>query len=412
MRYELFIGLRYLRARRKQVFISIITLISIAGVALGVSALIITLSVMNGFRKDLRQKIVGVNAHIIILDQRDIGLESEEVNKVQRKIKKIKSVISSAPFVYGQIMLKSGKRISGAVIKGIIPNESTKVTDIQKYLIQGDLGKLEESKDASKWGIVLGKELAKNLGVFLGKDVLLFSPSEMAGHLGMMPVIRKFQVVGIFDSGMYEYDANLAYVSLSNAQRLFNLDEKITGIEVKIRDFSKAGKIARTIQRILGYPYLARSWMSANRNLFAALKLEKITMSIILVLIVLVAAFNIISTLMMMTMEKTTDIGILKAMGASKRSIMKIFMIEGLVIGLIGMFVGLGIGYGACSLLGKYQFIKLPQDVYYIDALPVQMQINDFLFIGLAAVLISFFATLYPSYKASQLNPCEAIRYE
>jgi len=424
MGYELFISWRYLKAKRKQIFISIISLISISGIALGVAALIITLSVMNGFRNDLREKIIGMSSHVVVLDQRNMGLE--EPNIVQKKVEKIESVVAVAPFVYGQAILRNGDRTSGAVIKGIFPKETKNIASLLTHLKEGNLDYLEfplKKNDSSQGkilpknlgkfekGIVMGEVLAKNLNLSLGMNVLLISPMDMATQLGMIPRMEKFRLVGIFDSGMYEYDANLAYIFFPVAQKLFNLGERATGLEVKIDNIFFAGKVAASIQRELGYPYWARSWMVTHRNLFAALKLEKVTMFIILVLIVLVAAFNIISTLMMMTMEKTKDIGILKAMGAARRSVLKIFLFEGLIIGVVGTLIGAVVGYIACRLLGKYQFVKLPQDVYYISSLPVHIQRSDFIYIILGVILISLMAAIYPAYKASRLDPCQAIRY-
>ncbi|MCK5533991.1 lipoprotein-releasing ABC transporter permease subunit [bacterium] len=410
MNYELFISLRYLIAKRKHIFVSLITIISVGGVALGVAALIVTLSVMNGFQDDLRNKILGMSAHITVLDQKGEGLSLSNLQQVKEKIKQEEEVIAIAPFVYGQIILRAGKEVSGSVIKGINPAEEKKVSDIAQKIRKGSLD--FSSNDESMPKIVLGEELARNLGLFVGEEVVLISPYSMITPMGMMPRMMKFEVGGIFSVGMYEYDANMAFVSLSVARNLFNLKDKITGLEIKIKDIFKADQVAANLQEELDYPCWVRSWMSSNKNLFTALKLEKIGMFIILTLIVLVASFNIISTLILMTMEKVKDIGILKAMGAKDKAIMKIFVWEGSIIGFSGTVLGCVLGLVISKILEKYEFIKLPADVYYISTFPVKIQVMDFIWVGLAAVLISFLSTLYPAYKAARLDPCEAIRYE
>ncbi len=405
MRYELFISLRYLRAKRKQVLLSIITFISIGGVALGVTALLVTLSVMNGFKSDLTNKILGTYAHIVVLHQTGQGLSN--YTGVQKEIENIPHIIASAPFVYGQIMLKAGDNVAGAVVKGINPEAESKITDLRRNITAGNLDTLNGSKS-----IILGSELARNLGVVLNEEVFLISPMGVVSAFGFIPRMEKFTVGGIFNSGMYDYDSNLSYVSLQSARDFFNLGEKITGIAVKTDNPYRAQEVSLNMQEELGFPYWVRSWMVTNRNLFSALRLEKITMFIILVLIILVAAFNIVATLMMMTMEKTKDIGILKAMGATRKNITRIFIFEGLIIGVIGTVLGCIGGFAISKLLDVYQFINIPSDVYYLDRLPVEMQLGDFLIVAISAIAISLLATIYPSYKAGKLDPCEAIRCE
>lgn len=431
MPFELTIGLRYLRARRKQAFISLITWISIGGVMVGVMTLLIVLAVMSGFEEDLRGKILGTNSHIVILEPTNSGIE--DYSAVIKKVEAIDRVVSAAPFIYSQVMLTSDTNVSGVVIRGIDPELEGKVTSLVENLKEGDIKLLGASfspdgnstivpqpltPDGNKamigslGGIVIGKELARNLGAFRGQEITVISPLGNMTPMGMIPRMKKFKVVGIFESGMFEYDTSLAFISLENAQRFFNMGDRVTGIEVKIDDIYRADKVARNIQKVLGFPYWTRDWMQMNKSLFSALKLEKIVMFIILVLIILVAAFNIISTLIMVVMEKGKDIAILKSMGATKRSIMKIFMVEGAVIGIVGTILGCLGGWLVCQLLDTYQFIKLPGDVYYLDTLPVKMELFDFVSVALSAVGITLLATFYPSWNAARMNPVEAIRYE
>lgn len=406
MIFEIGVALRYLKFRKGQTFLSLISIISVAGVALGVAALIITLSVMNGFQNDLRQKILGMNAHVVVVEQNASGLS--DYWQVAQSIEKNKNVVGTSPFVYGQVILKTADGVSGVLVKGVLPSRLTKVTNIAQYVKAGNLEGLN-----TKTGIVLGKELARNLAVTLNSELILISSQGgLSTNLGMVPLMKKFKVVGIFDSGMYEYDNNLAYISLASAQNIFNLKNKVTGVEIKTADFFRAQTVAKELQNALGYPFWVRSWEQMNRNLFSALKLEKLAMFIILTLIVLVACFNIVGTLMIITMQKTRCIGILRALGAPRQTIMRIFVWEGLIIGILGLAFGTMGGYLSCLMLDKYQFIKLPGDVYYLDHLPVKTQFGDFGLIAIAAIIISFLATMYPSYKASRLNVVEALRYE
>jgi len=408
--FELFIALKYLKSKRKQAFVSLITLISVGGVTLGVMALIIVLSVMSGFENDLRNKILGTNAHLVVLKLGEKGMDTPE--EVLEKIKGVRHVVDASPFTLNQVMLTSERNVCGVVLRGIHPGSEGKVTDLAKNLKEGRLSDLNGSGPPGD-GIILGRELARHLGVPLGDSINVVSPlGGIATPLGMVPRVKKFRVVGIFEVGMYEYDSSLAYISMPAAQHLFRMGSAVSGVEVKLDDIYRAREVGAEIQRRLGFAYWARDWMEMNRNLFSALKLEKIAMFIILVLIVLVAAFNIIGTLIMMVIEKGRDIGILKSMGATSQSIMVIFMAQGMVIGLVGTILGCILGYGACWALDTYKFIKLPGDVYYIDSLPVLMKAFDFVVVSLSALLISFFATLYPSRQAARLDPVVAIRYE
>jgi lipoprotein-releasing system permease protein len=414
MSYELFIGLRYLKAKRKQTFVSLITLISIAGVMVGVTALIVVIAVMNGFKEDLRDKILGVTSHVVI--SRFDGNISQ-YQEVRAKVEEVSGVNAATPFIYTQVMISSRKAISGAVLRGIEPKTASKVINLPKNLRAGSLEELEaENKPEgmiSTPGIILGNELARNIGALRGDPVTVISPLGRLTPLGRVPRSQTFRVAGIFDSGMYEYDSTIAYVSLWAAQRFLGIGDRVTGIEVRVDEIYEADRVAKAIGKALdGYPYWSRDWMRMNKNLFSALKLEKIVMFIILTLIILVAAFNIVGTLIMVVIEKTRDIAILKSMGATRRSIMKIFMIEGAVIGLVGTLLGLLGGYTLCTLLATYKFIELPSDVYYISTLPVQMNPLDVALIAVAAIVITLAASVYPAWQASRFDPAEAIRYE
>jgi lipoprotein-releasing system permease protein len=412
--YALFIGLRYLKAKRRRRTVSLNTFISIGGVTLGVGALIATLAVMTGFKEDLRDKILGTNAHVIITDRTSNAIK--DYSKIVSKVEKLPHVMAATPFIYNQVLLSSDAAVHGVVLRGIDPRLEAQVTDIEKNLIDGNLETLgrkasaKNDKDKIMPGIIIGKELAGRLGLLMGDKLNVMSPVGTMGPLGMIPKIRRFEVVGVFDSGMYEYDSTLAYVSLGTAQDFFSMGDVVTGIEVKVDDIFIADRVAAEIERNLGFPYGARDWMKLNKNLFSALQLEKIIMFIILVLIILVASFNIVSTLTMIVVEKNREIAILKAMGVTRRGVMRIFMLDGLIIGLVGTAIGIPLGYTACEILR--QFYTLPSDIYYISHLPVKIKGLDVLLVSLSAIVISFLATLYPSWQAAKLNPSEALRYE
>jgi len=418
MRYEWFIGLRYLKAKRKQTFISIITVISIAGVTVGVMALIVVLAVMSGFEKTLKEKILGTQAHLILLKAGQEGMG--HYGEVTKEVGEVKGVVSAAPVIYNQVMLSSESNVSGVFLKGIDPDLEGKVTELARNMKAGSLQSLKKPQDGNLPGIILGVELAKNLSVSVSDILQVISPLGTMTPMGMMPKMKRFRVVGIFYSGMYEFDNTFAYISIESAQKFFDMDSRVTGIEIKIDDVYRVKEVGKAIRQRLGFPFWTKDWMEMNRNLFSALRMEKIAMFIILVLIVLVAAFNIISTLIMVVMEKTRDIAILKAMGAPPKGILRIFIIEGLVIGVVGTVLGAILGLGIALNLEKvsgfvenlFGFKFLPRDVYYIDKLPSQVNPLDVGLIAVTAVLITLLATLYPSWRASKLDPAEALRYE
>jgi len=420
MPFELLIGLRYLKAKRKSTFISIITFISTAGVALGVMALIIVLAVMTGFEEDLKEKILGTNAHVVVIRN---GSPMENYREVMDKLKSMPGVTAATPFIYNQVMLSSGKNVSGVVLRGIDVASDRLVTRLSQSVVEGSINSLEpkisDGPDALP-GLMVGKELAKHLGLFVGDKINVISPMGNITPLGMMPKLKPFRVTGIFNTGMFEYDSTLAYVSISQAQSFFDLGDTVTGIQLKVKDVYHTGELAKSINRSLGAGYYARDWMQMNRNILFALKTEKVVMFVILTLIVLVAAFGIASTLFMVVMEKTRDIAILKSMGATGSSIMKIFVLEGLIIGVIGtvfgVISGLLVALNLEPIINVIQKITgqnfFSKDIYYLDHFPSQIVPSDVVLISVTAVLISFIATLYPSWQASRMLPAEALRYE
>lgn len=410
MSFEYFIGARYLRSRQKQAFISFITFLSIAGVTVGVMALIIVIAVMSGAESYFKTQILGVESHIIV---RKHNGEIENYPEIIQNLEKTPRVTSAAPFVYTQVMLRASSGLSGAVLRGLDPEaEGNPVKGYDRKTLKQKLTPQQRTGDEVKVpGIILGQELAAKLGVSEGATVYLISPRGMMSPIGHMPTMKRFEVTGVFESGFYEYDASLAYINIRTAQELLKIGDAATGIGVRITDIYAADELSDQISENLEFPYYTTDWMEMNRNFFSALKLEKKAMFIILTLIIMVAAFNIASTLIMMVMGKTRDIAILKAMGATHRSIRKIFVFKGVIIGLIGTVLGTILGISGCIILKHYKFIELPGDVYYFTTLPVQLAVADVVIIVAAAMAICFLSTIYPAYKASRLNPVEALRY-
>ncbi|MBI2461785.1 MAG: lipoprotein-releasing ABC transporter permease subunit [Candidatus Rokubacteria bacterium] len=402
--FELFVGLRYLRARGRRGFLSLLTVIAMAGMALGVMALIVVLAVMSGFEEELRGKILGATAHVLVLDSGGQGIERPEA--LLPAVLEVPGVRSAAPFVLQQVMVAHDRQATGAVLRGIDPVAERE--ELARRVTEGSL----EALAGPEPGVILGRELARTLGVFVGDPVTLISPQGVMTATGMVPKMRRLTVKGIFEVGLYEYDAALAYTSLGTAQAFADLGGRVTGIEVRVRDVFQARAVALALQERLGFPYWTRDWMDMNRNLFAAIQLEKTAMFIILTLIIFVAAFAIISHLILMVAEKRKEIGILKALGATARSISLIFMAEGVLIGVVGTAVGAALGTLIGYLQETYHIVKIPGDVYQLSELPMRMHTWDLVLIAVAALVLSFLATLYPSRQAARLDPVEVLRYE
>lgn len=394
MNWRFFVASRYFKIRRRERFISIISLISILGVTVGVAALIITIAIMSGFNKELKTRIIGTTPHIII--ERDGGVIYPDLY-VEKVLSDNESVIGYSHFVSGQGMLKCGGKFSGVIINGIDEATEKHVIDIKQY-VKG------QAPDLGKAGLLVGSELARELNLKIGNDVSLISAVSDESN--------DFKIVGIFQSGLYTFDVQNIFIGLEPAQKVFNINQIVTGIAVKIDSEMEADKIKKEIIAELGFPYFVMSWIDLNRNLFSALKLEKIVMFGLTALIVIVACFNIASTLIVRVVEKTKDIGILKAIGATNTDIRAIFRLEGLFTGIIGTILGVGLGLFISWAQKAYKIIKLPPDIYYIDALPVCINWHDPLIIAVSAIFLSLIATIYPSSKAARLEVVDALRYE
>jgi lipoprotein-releasing system permease protein len=406
--YQVFIALRYLKSKKKHKVVSVNTAISIGGVAVGVMALLVVLAVMTGFQQDIQKKILGANAHMVI---RSYKGSMSGYDALAGKLKNERHVVAFSPFVLGQVMVSYEKRAHGVFLKGILPDTESKTTEILSHIKEGDAGKLNTEGDLP--GIMLGKELASSLGVFVDDKVNVVSPLGEIGPMGMLPKVKQFRVVAIFEMGMFEYDSNLVLTGMQAAQDFLGIKkDEITGAQLKLDDIYKASEVRKRLQEKLGFPFQVMDWMQMNKNLFSALKLEKFAMFVILVLIILVASFNIISNLIMNVLEKSREIAILKTIGATNSGIMAVFMMQGLFIGLIGTVIGITGGYALGYVLNRYELIKLPADVYYLSRLPVMMKLSDFIAVSLSAITISFLSTLYPAWQAAKLDPVEPLRYE
>ncbi len=411
--FELFIGLRYTRAKRRNHFISFISLISMAGIALGVAALIVVLSVMNGFQEELRTRILGVAAHIQISGP-DNTLAGWP--RVAADAGRNPEVVAAAPYVTAQGMLAFDGAVQGAVIRGILPDCEDRVADIGAHMKRGRLGDLRPGD----FGIVLGADLARALGVTLGDKVVLIAPEGQVTPAGILPRLKQFRVVGIFSVGMYEYDAGLALIDLADAQKLYRMGDRVSGVRLRLKDLYQAPRVAQELAGTLRGDFYITDWTRQHANFFRAVEIEKNVMFIILLLIVAVASFNIVSTLVMVVTDKQADIAILRTLGASPASILKVFVIQGAFIGVIGTAMGvlggvllaLNIPVIVPAIERTFGIHFLAKSVYYISELPSKLELRDVLVIGTVSLVLSLLATLYPSYRASKVNPAEALRYE
>lgn len=413
--YELFVGMRYTRAKRQNHFISFISLTSMIGIGLGVAALIVVLSVMNGFQEELRARILGVASHVQITGENN---QLANWQNLSAKVDKAKHVEAVAPFIMAQGMLSNGQAVQGAIVRGVLPSTEVNVSDLSEHMKAGSLDNLQ----AGEFGIVLGVELAQSLGVILGDKVVLLAPQGQFTPTGVVPRIKQFTVVGLFQVGMYEYDAGLALIHIDDAAKLYRMNDKVSGVRLKLDDLFKAPTVTRDLANLLSYSgtYYLTDWTQEHANFFRAVQMEKRVMFIILALIVAVAAFNIVSTLVMAVTDKRADIAIMRTFGASPRSIMLIFMIQGALIGVIGTVVGAVVGvlvaYNISTIVpfleNLFHVQFLAKDVYYISELPSHLLWSDVITITILSFVLSLLATLYPSWKASKTNPAEALRYE
>jgi lipoprotein-releasing system permease protein len=430
MQFELFVAARYLRAKRRQAVIGIITVISIVGVAAGVASLIIALAINNGFRQDLQDRLLGSMSHVNLLRVESDGIRDWE--PLLQRLEKEPHVIAGAPAMYEQVLISRGAHAQGAVLKGIIPNYERKVSDILDSVKSGSAAPLEANSPenasaatandesnplstrvtASLPPILLGQDMANSLGAGVGSLVTVTSPQGELTPFGIVPKYARFKVVGIFSSGFYDSDNTWGFIRLADAQKLFDLGNVVSVLEFKVDDIYRADQIGRELEKAAGKGFMATNWMEQNRALFRALRLERLVTFITIGLIVFVAALNILISLIMMVMEKTRDIAVLVSMGAKKRQVRRIFIYQGLLIGVIGTAIGLVLGYGVSLIAGHYRLLSLSAEVYSIDYVPFAPRVLDGLLVAVIAIGISFVATLYPSWSAASVLPAQALRYE
>lgn len=415
MKFELFVGLRYLRARRQETFISLITLISVLGVMIGVMTLNVVMAVMTGFEETLRDRLLGINAHIALLKTGD---QFDEHEALLQQVLKQDGVVAAAPAIYGQVMLTSGSRVSGVVVRGVDPDRVNSVVDLQRYLKEGSIAGLKnqiplqiEDRTVLLPGLVMGERLAAQLGVFIGSPVQVVSPLGSPTAIGVIPKVRRFVVAGLLNTGMSEIDSTLVFMGLSDAQKFFDLGSAVSNIEIRVNDVNRARQIADRIQLDLGFPYVTEDWTRLWPNLFSALELEKTVYFLVLLLMVLIGAFNIVSTLIMVVMEKRKDIAILMSMGATRASIRKIFLLKGFIIGTVGTTLGVLLGLLVCALIAQYRF-ELPKDVFLISTVPVRIYFSNFVIVTVSSFFVCLLASIYPARQAAKLDPVEIIRYE
>jgi len=410
---ELFIGLRYTRAKRRNGFVSFIAMTSMLGIALGVAALIVVLSVMNGFGKQLRERTLGMTAHATITGYDGYLRNWEGVNL---KVIENRRVMDTAPYTQNEAMLSNRNRVSGAIIRGVLPDQEPGVSQVADKMISGNLNDLRPGE----FGIVLGKELANALGVYQGEKITVITPQANVTPVGVLPRLRRFTVVGVFEAGMHEFDRSLALMHMADAQKLFNMGDKVSGLRLKLDDMFNARFVTHELEQQVGEDYWVRDWTHMHTNLFKALRTEKVVMFIILLLIVAVAAFNIISTLVMTVNDKQADIAILRTIGMTPGSLMTIFIIQGMVIGLIGTLLGIALGVPVALNVNDIvtaveQFFHtkfLPADVYYITEISSDLRASEVLTYSLSAFLLSVLATIYPAWRAAKVQPADALRYE